>query len=226
MTDEKNPTIVRIVRKPPQELADRHTLLAQYYAGYFVGHPYRQAQQRVGPDAITVDRSKPWVEPNVLRDDCLFCERLTDEEAIRRVAGYQQAIDVEVLSARQAMYLMWLEKPVENEVPVTTEVLIADGYVLKGIVANAENRRAYIERFPDQFDVKPFPMVSLPLRLKRKLCIEWNHLYTAWMAETGCQYDWEKREFFKFGELTDVEAEKIRHYEDTMRAWMNGIGAL
>ena len=60
---------MRAVVELPQTLADEHTLIAQRYAGYFVGHPYRAAQQRVGPDAICVDTAKAWKEPSVTADD-------------------------------------------------------------------------------------------------------------------------------------------------------------
>jgi len=41
-------------------------------------------------------------------------------------------------------------------------------------------------------------MVELPLRLKRKLCIEWNHLYRAWLEEhPDSWYDFDEREFYR-----------------------------
>ena len=53
----------------PQALADQHTLIAQRYAGYFVKHPYRAAQQRTGPGAIQVEWNRDWKEPVVVADD-------------------------------------------------------------------------------------------------------------------------------------------------------------
>ena len=42
------------------------------------------------------------------------------------------------------------------------------------------------------------PMVDLPLRLKRKMCIEWNHVYTDFLtANPTVSYDFDSRMFLK-----------------------------
>src|SRR4029079_4632781 len=131
--------MIRAIVEFPQALADEHTLIAQRYAGYFVGHPYRAAQQRVGPEAIQVDTSKPWREPLVTSDGCGFCERLTDEEAVRRVAGYQHAIDIEVLRAYHLNYAEWLA----TSGAVREEVNIAGVVRNRGVSSSPQNRRQF-----------------------------------------------------------------------------------
>jgi hypothetical protein len=65
-------------------------------------------------------------------------------------------------------------------------------------------------------------MVDLPLRLKRKLCIEWNHLYRDWLNEhEGAWYDFDAREFYReVDEPSPSPAEEVK-------AWwgITGFGA-
>ena len=197
----------------PQSLADEHTLIAQKYAGYFIGHPFRAAQQRTGPGAIVVDRARPWREPSVVADDCDFCQRLTDEEAVRRIAGYQHAIDIEVLRACAASYTEWLAAG-GDDVPEVEDVQVGERVAKRGVLNNPVNRRRFIEQHPERFDTSALPVVELPLRLKRKLCIDWNHLYNAWLQENpGVSYDFEAREFYREG----AEEEQAEHGE--VKAW-------
>jgi hypothetical protein len=134
---------VRVAIPLPQSLADQHTLIAQKYAGHFIGHPYRAAQQRTGPGAIQVEIDKPWKEPAVVADDCEFCARLTDEDATRRVAGYQHAIDIEVLRSRAASFADWLAS-CSSDIPEIEEVAVGETIVRRGVMNSAQNRRAYI----------------------------------------------------------------------------------
>lgn len=189
---------------PPPALADQHTLIAQRYAGYFIGHPYRAAQQRVGPGAIQVERNKDWQEPQVVSDDCVFCSRLTDEDADRRVAGFQHAIDIEVLRPHALAYAEWLGTTSPD---VVEEVNIAGIVKRRGVGASQVNRRKFIETHADMIDVKPLPLIRLPLRLKRKLCIEWNHLYLDWLKEhPDIDYDAETRAFYREIEAPEEQA--------------------
>lgn len=192
----------REVVKPPRAVVDEHTLIAQRYAGYLVGHPYRQKQQTT---IITVAQTQ-WREPSVVADDCIFCVRLTDEEAVRRVAGYQYRIDVEVLRRKWTHYAKWIAS-------MSPDVPEPDAHM----ASNPANYRRFCELFQDAptdspatawrpalhregWKTRPFPLVALPLRIKRKLCIEWNHLYLSWMAEEGVEYDFDKREFWQEAE--------------------------
>ncbi len=181
--------MVRETVKPPQELADAHTLVAQEYAGYFVGHPYRnQRQTRI----VTVDRQRVWKEPATVADDCIFCVRLTDEEAVERVLGFQFAIDKESTGAKRMYLNTWVASG-SRDVP--------QPYSPTG---SRRNLRKFFELFqdvatekrPNGWKLRPLPFCTLPLRLQRKLCVEWNHIYLAWMAENDLQYDFEKHEFW------------------------------
>jgi hypothetical protein len=181
---------------PPQHIADEHTLIAQSYAGFFLGHPYRAVQQSSAPGAITIDWTKDWKEPAVVSDDCKFCQTLSDEDADRRVAGYQHAIDIEVLRARSNLYADWLVTG--TDVPDMEEMNIAGVTKMRGISISARNRRRFIELHAAKFEIVGVNMTTLPLRLKRKLCIEWNHLYRDWMAANpGTGYDFDTHEFFQ-----------------------------
>ncbi len=180
--------------KPPRELADEHTLIAQRYAGALVGHPYRVKQQGT---EVTVDRRRPWKELAVVADDCIFCVRLTDEEAVRRVAGFQCAIDVEAIRTKGMHYMGWLSSG-------SPDVIDPGEGLSHTHETNQANRRRFCELFqdmptekrPDGWRMRPFPLVALPLRLKRKMCVEWNHLYIRWMEEEGLQYDFAERVFW------------------------------
>jgi hypothetical protein len=195
---------MRVAVPLPQSLADDHTLVAQRYAGYFVGHPYRAGQQRTGPGAIQVDSSKPWREPSVVADSCDFCKRLTDPDAAKRVAGYQHAIDIEVLRARAASFADWLSAAGED-VPDVEEIVVSGETVRRGVTNSAANRRTFLETHAAEFDVNALSMIELPLRLKRKLCIEWNHLYRDWLLEhADTWYDFDDHEFYR--EIDDAPA--------------------
>lgn len=195
--------------------ADKISLIAQKYAGYFVGHNYRFDQQSiyeiVGPDGrgIHVDTKKPWKEPNVVRDNCQFCERTTDEEVERRVLGFQHQIDIEILrGARGNTYRHWLL--IDNPPGIVDWVTIGgeDNTVPRkvGVYDSAANRRAFcllLENHstkdePTGWEHKPLNMTLLPLRLKRKMVIEWNHVYRDYIAENpDVVYDFEVKNFFK-----------------------------
>jgi hypothetical protein len=206
---------MRAVVDLPQSLADAHTLVAQKYAGYFVGHPYRAAQQRVGPDAIRVDTSKAWTEPLVTADGCDFCRRLTDEEAERRVAGYQHAIDIEVLRPHALAYATWLGSGARREEHV------GGSSKPRSQNSSASDRRAFIETHRDILQVQPYPMIDLPLRLKRKLCIEWNHLYRDYIESSpGVRYDFDNREFYREVDEPTGAGERI---EDWWQTYVPGV---
>ena len=190
---ETEGSTMRAIVEFPQALADEHTLIAQRYAGFFVGHPYRAAQQRVGPDAIRIEHAKVWKEPLVAADGCEFCARLTDDDAVRRVAGYQHAIDIEVLRPHALAYATWLGSNARQEDLRTTGTDKP-----RGLSTSAADRRAFIETHSDILQIQPYPMIDLPLRLKRKLCIEWNHVYSDWMRDNpGICYDAATRDFYR-----------------------------
>lgn len=198
---------MRTAVHPPQSIADEHTLVAQRYAGYFVGHPYRAAQQRVDRGAIQVDYTRQWKEPAVVSDGCDFCNELTDEDANRRVRGYQHAMDIEVLRPYSVAYAQWLASG-RSDIPECEDITVDGITKTHGVSASEANRRKFIEMLADKIAVPPVSMIQLPLRLKRKLCIEWNHLYIDWLKENpDVQYDFARREFFRDTDEADVATE-------------------
>lgn len=172
----------------PHKLVDEHTLLAQRYAGYFVGHPYRAVQETT---LVTVDKKHRWKEPSVVADGCIFCVRLTDEEATQRIAGYQYQIDVESTRTKMQYWLKW--ESTSSDVPEP------------GVRKSWANLRRFCELFQGMatekrsngWKTRPFPLVNLPLRLKRKLVIGWNHIYLRWLEENNLQYDFNTHKFWR-----------------------------
>ncbi len=203
----------------PQQLADDHTLIAQRYAGYFIGHSFRAAQQRVGPGAIQIDERTPWREPAIIADDCPFCAHLSDEDVVRRVAGYQHAIDIEVLRPHSLAYAEWLS--CGDGVVDAEEINIGGLIRRRGISASPRNRRLFLERNAANLAVRPLPVIDLPLRLKRKLCIEWNHLYCVWLEQhPDVTYDFETREFYR-----DVAEAEMAPVERSKEWWFGYLPA-
>ena len=190
--------MARKTATPPQTLVDAHTLVAQHYAGYLVGHPYRNNQQSI---TITVDQRRPWKEPTVVADDCIFCVRLTDEGAVERVLGFQFAIDKEATRQKYVHLNAWV---------IGGSPDVPEPNVLSG---SRRNLRKFCELFqdmptenrPNGWQLRPLPFCTLPLRLQRKLCIEWNHIYLVWMLENDLQYDFEKHVFWH--EVPEVRPE-------------------
>lgn len=215
----------------PQTVIDEHAMVAQTYAGFLVGHPVRAARYTTPlTGSVDIDRTRPWTEPNPVQDGCIFCARLTDENAESRVFGFQAAIDKEVLGRKWAHLSQWVssaseddlptvifkDKPVDLEQPDGTTKPIYQRDV-SAMSSDFKNRRRFIEREqyvprqthsgnprPHGWNTKAAAIVSLPLRLKRKMCIDFNHVYTRWMAtDPTIQYDFEKREFYK--DIVDLE---------------------
>ncbi len=185
--------------KPPRVLVNEHTLIAQRYAGYLVGHPYRQPQQTT---TVNVDRRRVWKEPAVVADGCIFCARMTDAEAVRRIDGYQYQIDIESTRTKWQHFNHWVTHSGED-VP-EPELGIHNPW--SGIWQPKQaNIRRFCELFqdaaspkrPNGWNTRPLPFITLPLRIKRKLCVEWNHLYLPWMAENNLQYDFENHLFWR-----------------------------
>lgn len=233
---------MRQVINVPQQVIDEHSLVAQTYAGYLLGHPVRAARYTTPlPGSVDVDWTKPWVEPNPMPDDCVFCVRLSDDEAVRRVEGFQAAIDKEVLGSKWKHLNAWVASADEADIPVViyndvkVNIEMPDGSTksvrqrnLSAMASDFKNRRKFIEdnqyvpreaalspsawgnhrsARPHGWNTKAAPIVSLPLRIKRKMCIDWNHVYLRWMQAEGLQYDFDKQEFYRdvesFGDFDD-----------------------
>jgi len=208
----------------PQAVIDEHSMVAQTYAGFLVGHPVRAARYTTPlPGSVNIDFTRPFVEPNPVQDDCIFCVRLTDENAESRVFGFQAAIDKEVLGRKWGHLNNWVSSAPEADIPVyiLKDVPVRlegpNGYVsevyqrdISAMASDFTNRRRFIEQQqyqprqtknghprPHGWETKAAAIVSLPLRIKRKMCVSWNHVYTNWMAKEAVQYDFEKKEFYR-----------------------------
>src|SRR5262249_3716414 len=138
-----------------------------------------------------------WREPAVVADGCTFCLRLTDADAVRRIDGYQHAIDIEVMRARADSYAEWLATTAD-EVVDFEEGSVAGVNVRRGIKARQEKQQRFIATHGEKFEVPSIGLLDLPLRLKRKICIEWNHIYRDWLLEQPeVHYDAARREFYR-----------------------------
>jgi len=182
---------------PPQELADEHTLLAQKYAGYFVGHPYRNEPWQ---SVTKVNRKRKWKEPSVVADDCEFCVTLNNEQAVRRIAGYQFQLDIECTRTKYMYLEAWLKAGID--VP-NSDAGRRDWANLRRFIELRQDVKT--EKRPNGWRLRPLPLHELPLRLKRKLCIEWNHVYIRWMKKENLLYDKGQRMFYREVSLEDVE---------------------
>lgn len=213
----------------PQVVIDEHAMVAQTYAGFLVGHPVRAARYTTPlPGSVDIDFTRAFVEPNPMQDDCIFCQRLTDADAERRVFGFQAAIDKEVLARKWKYLSEWVTFSPAEDIPTFIEhdavidLEQPDGSVkqvrqrnISAMTMDFANRRKFVEQNqyvprparPNGWATKAAPIVSLPLRIKRKMCVDFNHVYTRWMAtDPSIQYDFEKREFYK-------EVESVADFE-------------
>jgi hypothetical protein len=176
-----------------QELADRWALKAQSYAGYFYGHPTRAGQfGKADNGRVFVDKTLKWQAPLARADRCEFCLLLTDQRAEERIAGFQAAMDIEVINrgfGKSHYYSLWLQKK-----GLTGELLRELSH---------RNRRAFIEEWQDQpnphrehgWNATGLDLTKLPLYLKRRLCVEWNHILRDYLVEKPfLYYDFEARE--------------------------------
>jgi hypothetical protein len=214
----------------PQAVIDEHSLVAQVYAGYLVGHPVRAARYTVPiatPGAVDIDWKSPWKEPNPVQDDCAFCLRLTDDEAVRRVAGFQAAIDKEVLGTKYKHLSEWAtERGLDSTDHAVRRQFIAENQY----VPRPEHISDYgtpRPAAPNGWKTKAAPIVDLPLRLKRKLCIDWNHVYMRWLASMdNLHYDFETREFYRDLDVSQEFYDEFVNGADDSGAfcWPGSIG--
>lgn len=189
----------------PQELADAWALTAQRYAGYFYGVGARGLQ--LSHEVFLSD--KPWQAPYVVEDDCPFCVVLTDERAVERVAGFQHAIDIEVINgsirySKRPCYKKWLEKEGITDGPKAKRRFIA------------EHEDRPTEKRPHGWRRTALNLTALPLYLKRRLCVEWNHVLRDFLADhEGYSYDIEARRLLYVPpSLSIVEEEQRAEAED------------
>lgn len=156
----------------PLWVADQYVAVAQTYAGYFWGKKVTSAQmtpitddeEGYARDTSVKMLDEDWVEPFDIEDDCPFCQRMTDESVEQRVAAFQWEIDKEV-SARMRVR----QGPSHSAFDETPD----------GRVAYHAEVDQHLTENPDLF--RPLPLIRLPFRLKRLLCIQWNHVVRDWM---------------------------------------------
>ena len=174
----------------PQSVADEITMAAQYYAGSLVGHPFRSTQYGTA-FKVKVDKLRAWSPRAILKDDCIFCQRTTNEDVHRRIDGFQAQIDIEVMRNKIGYLVAWVKDDVDVPEPRDT--------------SSKKNRRRFIElrqdvkteKRPQGWNMKAFPLVNMAMQYKRKLCYTWNHILLEWMTKEELHYDFEKREFYK-----------------------------
>jgi len=186
-----------------QELANSWALAAQKYAGYFYGHPTRAGQYGTSDSGkVFVDYDKPWEEPLVFEDGCEFCEVMTDERVEERILGFQRAIDKEVIGQKYQHFNVWIASG-DPRVPEPFHAWDSPA-----------NMRAFCELFEDDPTEKrpagwlhrALNLTLLPPHLKRRLCIEWNHLLRDWLiANPVFEYDMERREIVTKPTLRDED---------------------
>lgn len=180
----------------PLRVADAYVHVAQEFVGYFYGkHVTSEQMRNIGTDergdydsSVKLTDSE-WVEPFDIEDDCPMCQRMTDRSVEERVAGFQWELDKESQSRtaqnggpRHADYDMTPEGRAEYHAAVDAH-----------LAAHPQNWR-------------PFPLIKLPHRLKRLLCIRWNHVVRDWLTE-------DPRYSYKDGHYYVIWVERIGGYD-------------
>lgn len=167
----------------PIYIADEMTILAQNMVGYFTGKPTTGAQMkplRTGPygeiDESVKMSDEEWTEPFELADDCVFCQKMTDESVADRIAGFQWAMDKEVANRFGAGLGLRGEEYGPSDVPKHYD---HDD--------TATQRREYHDKLVPFYEEHPrlfkvIPLIDLPLHLQRTLCIQWNHVVRDFIA--------------------------------------------
>ena len=193
---------------PPQNVADSIALTAQKYVGYFTGHPTRVEQWPTPIKNSCTMEPGPWREPIVVIDKCIFCVGMTNADVIRRVDGFQAAIDKETLGRKWQHFSLWCKA---NGMPNFPTTYAPDNWKLWRRYITETQDLPRVSRHedyygvvtesqrPEGWNVKAFPICDLPFKLKRKLCIEWNHVYTYWMRDECSEeinYDFEAKLFY------------------------------
>lgn len=150
---------------PPQfnnEIVD----VVQRYVGYFHGKEV-VIENTFGAIRATLGK-KAWREPHVVRDDCEFCQKMTDESVRKRIMAFQYAMDLEVTRNNNLLP----GYPDRRDFPVFDP----------GAWFEAVDK--WYEKFKQRDDRRPllaYPLHELPLRIQRKICIEWNHIWKRWI---------------------------------------------
>lgn len=155
----------------PTKIADEYVRVAQRFVGYFYGKHVTAGQmglmmtdERGDYDSSVTLTEEDWVEPFEMEDDCQLCKRMTDKSVEERVAAFQWELDKEAGARISA-----------SGGPRHTEYGVS-----------AEARREYhaavdlhLKEHPELWC--PIPLIKLPQRVQRALCIQWNHVVRDWL---------------------------------------------
>lgn len=153
-----------------QELADAVASTAQRYVGYFHGRVYRAAGHFETPGYYsTIVGEEDWIEPDIVADDCPFCQNLTDESVRRRLLGFMFAMAKELARINRAKY------------PDYPPLKGPDDY------AFWEALEQWEAAHPEA--LRGYNLLKLPPHLQRALCIEWNHLWLNYLKANGMEYE-------------------------------------
>lgn len=160
-----------------QDLADQWAVVAQTYVGYWHGHPVHGRQLN---SHVIVDDDVEWVEPLDETDDCLFCQRMTDDDIARRILGFQHAMDMEVHRVNVDKFAAW-RRDGHEEAEKSYRLNYAD---YRERVAQVERESA------GSMTWYSYDFTTLPYYLQRRLCVQWNHILRDWLAQhPECDYD-------------------------------------
>ena len=182
----------------PISIADQYVTEAQRFVGYFYGKHVTSGQMTPiatrddGDHDLSVTlTNEDWVDPIEFPDDCLFCERMTDEDIERRVAAFQWEIDKES-SGRIAQH----GGPIHNNYEDSPEERVRYHAAIA----------AHAVEHPELW--RPFPLINLPHRLKLALCIRWNHVVRDWLRS-------DPRYVYKDGHYSALWTERLGGIDQT-----------
>lgn len=148
----------------PQRVADEVTCAAQRMVGYFYGTHITAAQMLLPENLGTAMQYDPsamstgemWTEPFEPGDECVFCQRTTDESIVERLDSFQYEIDKE--SGADYRLLQTLSRAEKQAIRAELRAAIGTG-------------RTFV----------PFDLTLLPQHLQRTLVIQWNHIFLRWL---------------------------------------------
>lgn len=199
----------------PVRVADQLVLAAQRYVGYFYGEYVRATQMHPNTrieDGVVTDPSvhltgEEWVEPFEPGDECKFCQRMTDQSIEDRVEAFQWELDKESHHHPPQFAEPGWRQAHAQEIARNVETVRASGRSDTGIWA-------------------PFDLTALPTRLKRSLCIEWNHIWRGWEREDLRYVEKDREWFMLYTERLDGPDQRPSLRVRMSPWWFGGIGGI
>ncbi len=149
------------------QLNNEIVAVAQKYVGYFHG------REVIADPSVWSFRMRvggKWREPTVVRDDCVFCRNMTDDDVRKRIIYFQLSWEIEVCRANQTLpgYPHRMDYPILE--PGKWHEAVERWY------QEFKERDSRLPVLSYRFDL-------LPLRIQRKICIEWNHVWLRWLEK-------------------------------------------